>query len=252
MSGHNKWSTIKHKKGAQDAKRGKLFTKLNKEISVAARVGGGDPGGNPRLRRAIEDAKSHNMPWDNIERAIKKGTGDLEGVNYEAFTYEGVGPAAALFVVDVMTDNRNRTAAEVRKIFDKHNGQLGESGSASWAFDDKGVIKLPASAATEEELFETAVGAGAEELEQVGEQWVITTPRKELEAVREAIEQAGLQVDEARLSKIPKTPKTVEGRNAEVLISLFEALEEHDDVENVYSDFELSETALSALAEQQA
>jgi YebC/PmpR family DNA-binding regulatory protein len=250
MSGHNKWSTIKHRKGAQDAKRGKVFTKIIKEITVAARTGGGDPNGNPRLRRAMDEARAANMPQDNVDRAIKKGTGELEGVSYESLTYEGVGPGAALFLVNVITDNRNRTAAEVRKLFDKHGGQLGASGSAAWAFDELGVIKVPVQAATEEQLFETAVGAGADDLEQVGDEWVIKTPREQLEAVREAVESAELPIDEATLAQIAKTPKTVEGKDAEQLISLYEALEEHDDVENVYADFELSDAALEQLQNQ--
>jgi YebC/PmpR family DNA-binding regulatory protein len=248
MSGHSKWSTIKHKKGARDAKRGKVFTKVIKEITIAARMGGGDPNGNPRLRRAVDLAKASNMPNDNIDRAIKKGTGELEGVQYEELVYEGVGPAGALVMMGVVTDNRNRTAAEIRKIFDKHNGQLGASGSAAWAFDEKGVIKLPLDAATEEQLFEVAVGAGAEDLERGDEAWVITTPREELDAVRTALEAASLPVENAALEQIPKQSKEVDGRDAEVLMSLIEALDDHDDVQNVFADFELSETALAELA----
>ncbi|MFW6050968.1 MAG: YebC/PmpR family DNA-binding transcriptional regulator [Myxococcota bacterium] len=250
MSGHNKWSSIKHRKGAQDAKRSKVFTKIIKEITVAARTGGGDPSGNPRLRRAIDDAKAANMPSDNVERAIKKGTGELEGTQYEELTYEGVGPDGALFLVEIVTDNRNRTASEVRKIFDKHDGQLGQSGSAAWAFEEKGIVKLPASAATEEQLFETAVGAGAEDLEKVGDQWVVTTPRDELDAVRSAVEDAGIEVQEARLAFIPKTPKLVDGKTADRLVDLFEALDDHDDVQNVFADFELSDQALAQLEQR--
>src|SRR5690606_30062025 len=175
MSGHNKWSTIKHRKGAQDARRSKIFTKLIKEITIAARLGGGDPDGNPRLRRAIDAARDANMPGDNLIRAIKKGTGELEGVVYEDILYEGVGPAGTLFVLEVMTDNRNRTAAEVRKIFDKHGGQLGASGSAAWAFEQKGVIRVD-GAASEEALFEAAVGAGADDVVREEEVWTVTTP----------------------------------------------------------------------------
>lgn len=250
MSGHSKWSTIKRKKGAIDAKRGKIFTKIIKEITVAARVGGGDPNANPRLRRAIDLAKANNMPADNIERAIKKGTGELEGVAYEELVYEGVGPDGALFIMDVVTDNRNRTAAEIRKIFDKHGGQLGPSGSAAWAFDEKGIIRLPAEAATEEQLFEIAVGAGAEDLQRVSDRWVVTTPRHALDAVRTALEDAGIRVDEGGLEQVAKTPKVVTGRNAEVLMNLVEALEDHDDVQNVYSDFELSDEALAQLEQR--
>ena len=249
MSGHSKWSTIKRKKGAIDAARGRIWTKVLKEITIAARGGGGDPGGNPRLRRAIDLAKTNNVPSDNIARAIKKGTGELEGVSYEELTYEGVGPDGVLFVLDVVTDNRNRTAAEIRKVFDKHGGQLGSSGSAAWAFEEKGVIRLSAERATEEQLFEVAVGAGAEDLQRVSDQWVITTPRDDLDAVRAALERAGIEVGDARLEKIAKTPKTISGGSAETLMSLSEALEEHDDVQNVFSDFELSDDALAVLEE---
>ncbi len=246
MSGHSKWSTIKRKKGAADAKRGKIFTKLIKEITIAARIGGGDPGGNPRLRRAIDAAKTQNMPHDNIDRAIKKGTGELEGVTYEELLYEGVGPEGTLFVVEVMTDNRNRTAAELRKIFDKNGGQLGGSGSAAWAFEQRGLIKLPHEAATEEQLFEVAVGAGAEDLEAVGDTWVIYTPRNDLDAITKALENEGIKIEEANLAFIPTTPKEVDGEGAKRLVALYDALDDHDDVQNVFSDFELSEAALAA------
>ncbi len=247
MSGHSKWSTIKRKKGAVDAARGKLFTKIIKEITVAARVGGGDPDGNPRLRRAVDEARAANMPADNVTRAIKKGTGELEGVEYEELLYEGVGPDGALFVCEVVTDNRNRTIAEVRKIFDKNHGQIGSGGSAAWAFEQKGIIRLDKKAASEEKLFEIAVGAGAENLELVDDQWVVTTARNDLDAVSTAISDRGIEVDEAALEYIPNNPKLVEGSDAEKLMQLFEALDEHDDVQNVFSDFELSERALAEL-----
>jgi YebC/PmpR family DNA-binding regulatory protein len=250
MSGHSKWSTIKHKKGAADAKRGKVFTKVIKEITIAARLGGGDPGGNPRLRRAIDLAKSHNMPQDNVTRAIKKGTGELEGVTYEELTYEGVGPAGTLFLLDVMTDNRNRTAPELRKIFDQHGGQLGASGSAAWAFDDKGVISVDKAQASEERIFEAAVGAGAEDVEDLGDSWLVRTQKSELESVREGLADGGMEVTSAELAKLPKTPKSVSGRDAELLVNLVEALEDHDDVQKVWSDFELSEEALAELSRQ--
>jgi YebC/PmpR family DNA-binding regulatory protein len=246
MSGHNKWSTIKHRKGAQDAKRSKIFTKLIKELTIAARLGGGDPDGNPRLRRAIDAARDANMPGDNLTRAIKKGTGELEGVNYEEILYEGVGPAGALFLLEVMTDNRNRTAAEVRKIFVKHGGQLSTSGSAAWAFEQKGLIKVD-GAVSEEAIFEAAVGAGADDVARDDDVWTVITPRTELETVREALEAAGMKIIEAALAYLPNTPKEVEGDEATTLISLFEALDDHDDVQNVFSDFELSDSALSAL-----
>jgi YebC/PmpR family DNA-binding regulatory protein len=247
MSGHSKWSTIKHRKGAQDAKRGRIFTKVIKEITVAARMGGGDPGANPRLRHALEEARLNNMPADNVSRAIKKGTGELEGVTYEELLYEGVGPAGTLIMCEIMTDNRNRTAAELRKIFDKHGGQLGAAGSAAWAFDSKGQLTLLQEAATEEQLFEVAVGAGAEDVQNDGERWIVITPTDALEPVREALTQAKVAIASADLVKIPKTPKVIGGRDAELGMSLVETLEDHDDVQKVHTDFELSEEAMQNL-----
>ncbi|MGD8318092.1 MAG: YebC/PmpR family DNA-binding transcriptional regulator [Myxococcales bacterium] len=247
MSGHSKWSTIKRRKGEQDAKRGKLFTKVIKEITIAARTGGGDPDANPRLRRAVDLARSVNMPADNVTRAIKKGTGELEGVSYEELVYEGIGPAGALFVCEVVTDNRNRTIAEVRKVFDKNHGQIGSSGSAAWAFEQKGILRIAKDATTEEKLFEAAVGAGAENMELSDDQWVVTTARNDLDAVRDAVSTAGIEVDEARLEYLPNTPKIVEGPDAAKLIQLHEALEDHDDIQNVFSDFELSDRALAEM-----
>jgi YebC/PmpR family DNA-binding regulatory protein len=248
MSGHSKWSTIKRRKGAEDAKRGKVFTKVVKEITIAARSGGGDPDGNPRLRRAVDLARSVNMPADTITRAIKKGTGELEGVQYEELVYEGIGADGALFLCEVVTDNRNRTIAEVRKIFDKNHGQIGNSGSAAWAFEQKGIIQIEKDAATEEQLFEAAVGGGAENMELVGDQWVVTTARNDLDSVRDAISSSGIAIREAVLAYIPNNPKVVEGSEAEKLVQLFEALDDHDDIQNVFSDFELSEQALADMA----
>lgn len=248
MSGHNKWSSIKHRKGAQDAKRSKIFTKIIKEITVAARMGGGDPANNPRLRHALDDARANNMPADNITRAIKKGTGELEGVNYEELVYEGVGPAGVLLLCEVMTDNRNRTAAELRKVFEKNGGQLGSAGSAAWAFEPKGLITLPHEAATEEQLFEVAVGAGAEDVQGDGTEWSITTPVDGLYAVREALSSANIAVTKANLVRLPKTVKTLGGADAEAAVALVEALEDHDDVQNVYNDFELDSEALAKLS----
>ncbi|HEX5657318.1 MAG TPA: YebC/PmpR family DNA-binding transcriptional regulator [Polyangiales bacterium] len=249
MSGHSKWSTIKRKKGALDAKRGAIFTKLIKEITVAARLGGGDPAANFRLRRALDEARLSNMPADNLTRAIKKGTGELEGVSYEELLYEGVGPSGTLILCEIMTDNRNRTAAELRKVFDKHDGVLGAAGSAAWAFDAKGLITLPESAASEEQLFEIAVGAGAEDVVSNGENWVITTPVDLLEAVREALTRAKIALRSASLAKIPKTPKVLGGADALTAVNLVETLEDHDDVQKVYTDFELSEEALQNLGQ---
>ena len=247
MSGHSKWSTIKHRKGAQDAKRSKVFTKLIKEITIAARIGGGDPGGNPRLRRAVDVARSQNVPNENITRAIKKGTGELEGVNYEELLYEGVGPSGSLFLIEVLTDNRNRTAAEIRKVFDKNGGQLGASGSAAWAFEQHGIIQVQKDIATEEQLFEVAVGAGAEDVELSHDMWVITTSRSDLDLVNKALQDAGYSSEEAKLAYIPTTPKEVSGKEASQLMKLFEALDDHDDVQNVFADFDLSEDALAEL-----
>ncbi len=247
MSGHSKWSTIKRKKGAVDAARGKLFTKLIKEITVAARQGGGDPDGNPRLRRAIDIGRAANMPADNVTRAIQKGTGELEGIQYEELLYEGIGPDGALFLCEVVTDNRNRTIAEVRKVFDKNHGQIGNGGSAAWAFEQKGIIRLPASAGTEEQLFEVAVGAGAENLERDGDHWVVTTARNDLDAVSKSIADAGIETEEANLVYLPNNPKVVEADEARKLMQLFEALDDHDDIQNVFADFELSEQALAEL-----
>jgi YebC/PmpR family DNA-binding regulatory protein len=249
MSGHNRWSSIKHKKGAVDAKRGKIFTKIIKEITVSARLGGGDPMGNPRLRHAIDEAKAANMPGDNVTRAIKKGTGELEGVSYEEITYEGVGPSGTLFLIETLTDNRNRTNPELKKIFERHNGQLGTSGSAAWAFDGKGLIFVPRDAADEEQLFEVAVGAGAENVDDVGDRWMITTEITSLEQVRQAVIAAGINGVTAQLSQLPKNKKVVEGRDAQVLMNLVESLEDHDDVQKVYSDFELSEAELQRLSQ---
>ena len=248
MSGHNRWSSIKHKKGAADAKRGKIFTKIIKEITVAARMGGGDPTGNPRLRHAIDEAKAANMPGDNVTRAIKKGTGELEGVSYEEITYEGVGPSGTLYLIEALTDNRNRTNPELRKIFERHNGTMGAPGSAAWAFEGKGLIFVGKEAA-EEQLFEAAVGAGAENVEDVGDRWMVTTEKTSLEEVRVAIGKAGLKVVSAELSKLPKNKKNVEGREAEVCMNLVEQLDDHDDVQKVYADFELSEAELQRLSQ---
>ena len=246
MSGHSKWATIKRKKGAVDAKRGKIFSKVIKEITVAARLGGGDPGGNPRLRRALDLARSTNMPADNITRAIKKGTGELEGTVYEELVYEGVGPGGVLFLVDVVTDNRNRTAPELRKLLDKHGGQLGAAGSAAWAFDQKGILNLPRSAATEEQLFELAVGAGAEDVAGDDETWTVTTPRELLDAVRDALESAGVALSESGLQYIPKTPKLLDGDDAAKMLAILESLDDHDDVGAVASEADFTDAALEA------
>jgi YebC/PmpR family DNA-binding regulatory protein len=247
MSGHSKWATIKHKKGAIDAKRGKLFTKLIKELTVAARMGGSDVSGNPRLRSAIADAKGQSMPMDTIKRAVQRGAGELEGAIYDEVLYEGTGPGGTLFLVEGMTDNRNRTVAEIRKIFEKNNGVLGGGSTAGWAFERKGVLTLEKSAATEDQLMEIAVGAGADDYSDDGEEWSLTTPPDQLNTVLDALEKAKITTKSSSLAYLPKNKKVLNGRDAEVAVNLAEALDDHDDVQKVYSDFELSEEALAAL-----
>jgi YebC/PmpR family DNA-binding regulatory protein len=247
MSGHSKWATIKHKKGALDAKRGKLFTKLIKELTVAARMGGGDPAGNPRLRKAIADAKGQSMPNDTIHRAVKRGTGEIEGAAYEEIVYEGTGPSGTLFLVESLTDNRNRTVAEIRKIFEKHNGLLGSAGTAGWAFDRKGIITL-ARETTEDQLMEVAVAAGAEDYQDAGEEWHLTTPSDALGTIVDALEKAGIKAKSSALAYIPKIKKPLAGRDAQVALNMAEALDDHDDVQNVYADFDISDEELASLA----
>lgn len=246
MSGHSKWATIKHKKGAIDAKRGKMFTKLIKELTVAARMGGGDPGGNPRLRKAILESKNQSMPNDTINRAVKRGTGEIEGAAYEEVLYEGTGPCGTLFLVEGMTDNRNRTVAEIRKIFEKNNGLLGGGSTAAWAFDRKGLIQIAKGAATEDQLMELAVGAGADDYSDEGEEWHVTTPVDALNGVLESLEGAKIPL-KSSLAFLPKTKKQLAGRDAEVAINLAEALDDHDDVQTVYSDFDISDEDLAKL-----
>lgn len=248
MSGHSKWATIKHKKGAVDAKRGKLFTKLIKELTVAARMGGGDVSGNPRLRKAIADAKGQSMPGDTIKNAIKRGTGEIEGAAYEEVVYEGTGPGGTLFLVEGQTDNRNRTVAELRKIFEKHNGVLGAAGTAAWAFERKGLVQLEKGAANEDQLMEVAVGAGADDYTDEGEIWSLTTPPDALSTVLDALENAKIAVKHSQLAFLPKAKKPVTGRDAEVLLDLADTLDDHDDVQYVYSDFDVSEEEMAKLA----
>ncbi len=248
MSGHSRWSTIKRTKGAADAKRGKIWTKLIKEISVAARMGGGDPNGNPRLRKAVNDARGENMPTDNITKAIKRGTGELEGVSYEEITYEGTGPGGTLFIVECLTDNRNRTVAEIRKVFEKAGGVMGTGGTAGWAFERKGHIRLAKKAATEEQLFDVALGAGADDISDAGEEWLVVTGPTSLDAVRTALEAAKIEVKGSQLAMVPTNPVTVEGAAAEAAVKLFENLDDHDDAQNVFANFELSDDEAARLA----
>jgi YebC/PmpR family DNA-binding regulatory protein len=248
MSGHSKWATIKHKKGAADAKRGKLFTKLIKEITVAARMGGGDPGGNPRLRKAIGEAKGNAMPADTIKRAIQRGTGEIEGASYEEILYEGTGPSGTLYLVEAMTDNRNRTVAEIRKIFDKYGGALGGGGTAAWAFDKKGIVLIAKTSASEDQLMEVAVGAGADDYSDAGEDWQVLSEPAALDPVLKALEEAKVATKSATLGFVPKNKREVSGRDAELCITLAEMLDDHDDVQNVFSDFDVSDEEMARIA----
>jgi YebC/PmpR family DNA-binding regulatory protein len=246
MSGHNKWSTIKHKKGAADAKRGKVFTKLIKEISVAAKLGGGDPVANPRLRTAVDKAKAENMPKDNIERAIKKGAGGMEGVTYEEIVYEGYGPGGAAVLVEVMTDNRNRSVSDVRSIFTKNNGNMGEAGCVAWMFSKKGLIVYDRSVDFEK-LFEAAIEAGAEDVAEQDEQIEVTTDPASFIEVRELLETKGFKYLNAEITMIPQTQVALEGKQAESMLKLMDKLEDCDDVQNVYANFDISEDEMEKL-----
>lgn len=248
MSGHSKWHSIKHKKAAADAKRGKIFTRLIKEISVAARIGGGDMDSNARLRGAVQAAKAANMPLDNIKRAIAKGTGELPGQSYEEVTYEGYGPGGVAVFIEVMTDNRNRTVAEIRHLFAKHGGNLGESGSVAWMFDKKGYLSISSSAAPEEKLLEIVLEAGAEDLQTDGEWYSIYTPVESFEAVRQAIESAGVSIEESSITMIPQNEIHVEGKTANQMMNLMESLEDHDDIQNVYANFDIDEAEMESIA----
>ena len=247
MAGHSKWKQIKRKKAVTDARRGAHFTKLIKEITVAARSGGGDPAGNARLRTAIDTAKAANMPLDNIGRAIKKGTGALEGVQYEEITYEGYGPGGAAILIEVTTDNANRTVADVRHIFAKHGGNLGASGSVAWMFDKRGQIYVDAARYGEDTTMEAALDAGATDVVREGEQYIVTTGVTDLHAVQEGLTGRGVAPESAEIAMIPKSTVKVEGRNAETLVKLMEALEEHDDVSKVSSNFDVDLEALAGV-----
>jgi len=239
MSGHSKWSTIKRKKGAADAKRGKVFSKYIKELTVAAKMGGGDPETNPRLRTVIDKAKSVNMPNDNIERAIKKGTGELDGVNYEDVIYEGYGPNGVALFITVLTDNKNRTVAELRHLLSKNNGSLGENGCVAWMFTKKGTLIFDKGSVDEEKLMDTAIEAGAEDIKDSGDTFdVITTPES-FDAVKKACEDAGLTPAEADVAMIPQNTIKLEGDDAAKMLKLMEAIEDHDDVQDVYANFDI-------------
>ncbi len=247
MSGHSKWSTIKRKKGAKDAERGRIFTRLIKEITVAARQGGGDETANTRLRSAIQAAKTANMPAKNIENAIKKGTGELPGVTYEEVVYEGYGPAGVAIYLEAMTDNKNRTVAEIRHILSKHGGSLGENGSVAWMFEKKGVILVPASATTEDDLMMVSLDAGAEDIEQDEDTFRVVTTQSAFEGVKSALEENGIEYESAEVTMEPSNTIAVDGKNAEQILRLMDVLEEHDDIQNIYSNFDIDETVMAAL-----
>jgi YebC/PmpR family DNA-binding regulatory protein len=250
MSGHSKWSTIKRKKGAIDSKRGKIFTKLIKEITLAARLGGGDIEGNARLRSAVLAAKEENMPKDNIDRAIKKGTGELAGgAAYEEVTYEGYGPAGVAVIVEVMTDNKNRTVAEIRHLFSKHGGNLGENGCVAWMFDKKGSIVLDKKMASEDALMEIALEAGADDVRDQGTEWEVVTEPATFETVKRAIEQKGWKYLEARVGMIPQNTIRLEAGKAEQMLRLMEKIEDNDDVQNVYANFDIPDEVMETLSQ---
>jgi YebC/PmpR family DNA-binding regulatory protein len=247
MSGHSKWSSIKHKKGAADAKRGKTFTKLIKEITVAARMGGGDLTGNPRLRSAVDAAKAANMPKDNIERGIKKGTGELEGVSYEEMSYEGYGPGGVAVLVECLTDKKNRTVADVKYLFERNGGSLGEPGCVSWMFEKKGLIVIDKESVDEESLIELALNSGAEDVRDEGDEFEVVTDPGDFTSVKQAIEAAGLVVAVAENGMIPKNTVKLEGKKAQQMLSLMESLEDNDDVSRVYANFDISDEEMEAL-----
>lgn len=247
MSGHSKWSSIKHKKAAADAKRGKIFTKLIKEITVAARVGGGDIDASPRLRTAVQAAKAANMPNDTIQRAIKKGTGELPGTSYEEISYEGYGPGGVAILVAGLTDNKNRTVAEVRKIFSKNGGNLGEAGCVAWMFSKKGLFLVDRSQVEEETLLDLVLEAGAEDVKLDGESYEITTPIERFQAVKQALEKKQIPIALAELSMVPQSTVQVEGKDAQQLLRLMEGLEDHDDVQHVYANFDIPESVMAEL-----
>jgi YebC/PmpR family DNA-binding regulatory protein len=250
MSGHSKWATTKHKKAAIDAKRGKIFTKIGKEITVAARLGGGDPDGNPRLRTAVVNAKSVSMPAENIKRAIQKGTGELPGVAYEEITYEGYGPNGVAIIIDVMTDNRNRTVAEIRHTMEKLGKGMGENGCVSWMFHKKGYIVVAKTKADEEKLMGLALDAGAEDLQTEDENFVITTPPNDFEKVKKALEDAGVPLEVAEVTMLPQTYVTLDKeKEAGQMLRLVEALEDNDDVQNVYANFDIPDEIMNAVGD---
>jgi YebC/PmpR family DNA-binding regulatory protein len=246
MSGHSKWATIKRAKGAKDAARGKLFSRLIKEITISAR-NGGDPNGNPRLRLAVDKAKAANMPADNIKRAIQRGTGELDGVHYEEVTYEGYGPGGIALLVEVITDNKNRTVAEIRHAFTRHNGNMAEANAVAWKFDRKGVISVPKKY-SEDELMEIALEAGADDMSTEDDSFEIFTTTAEFETTKAALAGKSIEIIEAVVQMVPKNTIKVEGKEAEAVLRLVEALEDHDDVQNVYADFDIDASVLESMS----
>jgi YebC/PmpR family DNA-binding regulatory protein len=248
MSGHSKWSTIKHKKAAKDAKRGKIFTKLIKEITVAARMGGGDINANPRLRTAVLTARGSSMPSDNIERAIKKGTGELEGVTYEEIQYEGYGPGGVAIIAQVLTDNKNRTVSEIRRMFSKHGGNMGETGCVGWMFDKKGILTVDKSQIEEDRLMDIALDAGAEDVRDVGEVFEVIAPPEDFEKVKERLDREKIAVASAQVSLVPKNTVDVDAKNVEQVLKLSEELEDHDDVQNVAANFHIPDELMDKVS----
>jgi YebC/PmpR family DNA-binding regulatory protein len=246
MSGHSKWHTIKHKKGAADAKRGKVFTRVIKELTVAARNGGGDPGMNPRLRSLIADAKAVNMPADNIKKAIQRVTGELPGITYEEITYEGYGPGGAALIIETLTDNKNRTVGELRHLLEKYNGNLASSNAVAWMFSKKGYIVVDKKSADEEKLLSVALDAGADDVADDGDTWEVTSDPSAFEAVREAVKGLGIEPATAQVAMIPQNYVKLEGAEASRMIKLMEMLEDHDDVQHVWSNFDISEKEIEA------
>jgi len=247
MSGHSKWAGIKHKKAKVDAQRGRIFTRVIREITVAARLGGGDPVGNPRLRDAIDKAKAANMPQDNIIRAVKKGTGELEGVSYEECIYEGYGPGGVAIFLEAVTDNRNRTTAEVRKLLSKFGGNMGESGCVGWMFNKKGLIQVTAKGVDEEHLLAVALEAGAEDVRTGEQSFEIITDLKDFGAVKTALTQGSFPIEQAEITMVPQSTIRLEGKVAEQVLRLMDGLEEHDDVQHVYANFDIPEEIMAAL-----
>lgn len=248
MSGHSKWSSIKHKKGAVDAKRGKIFSKLIKEVTVAARLGGGDPGGNPRLRTAILAAKAENMPKDNIERAIKKGTGELEGVSYEEVSYEGYGPGGVAILIECLTDNKNRAVSEVKHLMDRHGGSLGEPGCVAWMFEKKGLIIIDKEGVDEEKLLDLALESGAEDVKEEEHEFEVLIDPADFESVKQAFDDAQISYNLSEVSMVPQNTINLEGKRAEQMIKLMEALEDNDDVSNVYANFDIPDEVMEAMS----